>query len=114
MKEVLSYPLTPSPLSLCHVDGLQQTIPKVKLLYELESRIPNVMPPNVDATIIDAMFFLHLQKAIPGTFGALSSYLITRNVLKKEINCLWCLTKYNRHQLKIVKELKHQKTSVGS
>ena len=35
------------------------------------------MPPNVDATAIDAMFFLNLQKTIPGTFGALSSYLLT-------------------------------------
>ena len=56
----------------------KQTAPKVKLLYELESRISNDMPPNVDATVIDAMFFLHLQKAIPGTFGALSSYLSTQ------------------------------------
>ena len=36
------------------------------------------MLPNVNATVIDAMFFLHLQKTIPGTFGALSSYLLTR------------------------------------
>ena len=58
--------------------GLRQTTPKLKLLYELESRIPNDMPPNVDATIIDPMFFLHLQKTIPGIFGALPSYLLTR------------------------------------
>ena len=40
MEEVLSYPFTPIPLSLCHVDGLKQTTSKVKILYELESRIP--------------------------------------------------------------------------
>ena len=83
MEEVLSYPLTPIPLSLCHVDGLSQTTPKVKLLYKIESRIPNDMPPNVDATVIDAMFFLHLQKTIPGTFGALSSYLLIRICAEK-------------------------------
>ena len=83
MEEVLFYPLTLIPLSLCHVDGLKQTTPKVKLLYKLESRIPNDMPPNVDATVIGAMFFLHLQKAIPGIFGALSSYLLTRICAEK-------------------------------
>ena len=83
MEEVLSYPLTPIPLLLCHMDGLSQTTPKVKLLYKIESRIPNDMPPNIDATVIDAMFFLHLQKTIPGTFGALSSYLLTRICAEK-------------------------------
>ena len=83
MEEVFSYPLTPIPFSLCHVDSLKQTTPKVKLLYELASRIPNDMPPNADATVIYAVFFLHLQKTIPGTFGALPSYLLTRICAKK-------------------------------
>ena len=41
------------------------------------------MPPTVDATVINAMFFLRLQKTIPGTFGALSSYLLTRICAEK-------------------------------
>ena len=76
MEEVLSYPFTPIPFSLCHVNDLKQTTSKVKILYELESRIPNDMPPNVD--VVDAIFSLHLQKTIPGTFGTLSIYLLTR------------------------------------
>ena len=82
MKEVLSYLLTSIPLLFCHVDRLKQTAPKVKL-FELESRIRHNVPPNVDATVIDAMFFLHLQKTIPGTFGAWSSYLLTRTCAEK-------------------------------
>ena len=77
MEEVLSYPLTPIPSSLCHVDGLKQITPKVKVLYELESRIPDDMPTNIDAIVINTMFFLHLQKTIPRTFGAVSNYLLT-------------------------------------
>ena len=83
MEEVLSYPLTPIPLSLCHIDSLNQTTPKIKLLYKLESRIPNDMPPNIHATVTDAMFFLHLQKTIPGTFEALPSYLLIRICAEK-------------------------------
>ena len=76
MEEVLSNQMSSIPLSLCQVEGLKQTTLKVKLLYKLESRMPNGMPPNVDATVIDAMFFLHLQKTIPGTFRAFFSYLL--------------------------------------
>ena len=83
MKEVSSYPLTPIPLSLCHVDGLKQKTPKVKLLYELKSSIPNDMPPNVDVTATDAIFFLYLQETTPGTFGVLSSYLLIRICAEK-------------------------------
>ena len=35
-------------------------------------------------------------------------------VLNSEINYIWCLTKYIRYQSKIAKEMKNQKTSVGS
>ena len=76
-EEVFSYSLTSVALLLCHVNGLKQTTPKVKLSYELESRFQTIYHPNVDATVIDAIFFLHLQKKIPGTFGALPSYYLT-------------------------------------
>ena len=110
MKEVLSYPLTPIPLSLCHVDGLKQT-PKVKLLYKLESRIPNDMPSKVDATVIDAVFFLHLQKTIRGAFGTLSSYLLTRICAEKG-NDLHMV--FDKVQSPSIKEMDDKKTSVGS
>ena len=83
MEEVLSYPLTPIPLSLCHMEGLKETTPKVKFLHKLESCIPIDMLPNIDATVIDATFFLHQQKTISGLSGALSSYLLTRICAEK-------------------------------
>ena len=101
MEEVLSYLLTPFPLSLCQVDGLNKTTPKVKTLYELESRIPNDIPLNVGITVIDAMFFLHLQKQF----------------LEHLKPCLCAETEnelFDKVQLKIVKEMKDQKTSIGS
>ena len=48
MTKVLPYPFTSIPLPLCHMGRLKQTAPKVKLLYELESRIQNDVPPNVE------------------------------------------------------------------
>ena len=101
MEEVLSYLLTPFPLSLCQVDGLNKTTPKVKTLYELESRIPNDIPLNVGITVIDAMFFLHLQKQF-------------LEHLKPRLCAETGNELFDNVQLKIVKEMKDQKTSVGS
>ena len=66
MAEVFCYPLTPVPLSLCHVDGTMLKSPKVKLLQELESRIVSTPPSYFDAAFVDGCFFcifwLILQK----------------------------------------------------
>ena len=85
MEEVLKYPLTPVPLSLCHPDGIMQKTPKSKLLLELEKRIATRNPHNIDIRIIDGMFFLHLFVELPPTFGALA-ILILKQVCKQKGN----------------------------
>ena len=55
MADILTYPLTPVPLSLCHLDGSKQKTPKTKLLQELAKRVKSTSP-----TIIDAMFFFYI------------------------------------------------------
>ena len=57
MNEVLSYPLTPVPLSLSHVDGSMQNTPKSKFMKYLESLAATDPPKTVDASIIDVTFF---------------------------------------------------------
>ena len=42
MGEVLKYPLTPIPLSLCHVDGTMLNTPKSKLLQYMESQVETI------------------------------------------------------------------------
>ena len=65
MVEVLKFPLTPVPLSLCHADGSMQKTPKVKLLSELEVRMKTDIPTHIDVTVIDGMSFLHLLVDLP-------------------------------------------------
>ena len=72
MGEVLKYPLTPVPLSLCHVDGSMQKSPKAALMKHLETKVVSQPPLSIDVTIIDAMFFLHLYQNLPATFGGCS------------------------------------------
>ena len=83
MDEVLSYPLTPVPLSLCNVDETMLTTPKSALMKHLEERIISVAPLTIDAQIIDAAFFLHLYTDLPAKFGGVARFLL-RKILKRE------------------------------
>ena len=80
MAEVLTYPLTPVPLSLSHVDGTMLKTDKSKLYSVLE---PNKKsdPPVANETVIDASFFLYLQMNLPSTFGG-----VARAILSKVMN----------------------------
>ena len=51
MGEVLRYPLTPVPLSLCHPDGTMQKN-QVKLV-KLENCINSCSPGTTDVRIVD-------------------------------------------------------------
>ena len=78
LAEVSSFPLTTTPLSLSHADGSMLKTQKSKLMEELESRIFSEKPNHVDVTIIDAMFFLHLWKDLPATFGTIVRFLLIK------------------------------------
>ena len=73
MGELLKYPLTPIPLSLCHLDGTVRSTKKSKFSKELKERMKSADPTHVDALIVDGFFFLHLICEVPSTFGRLST-----------------------------------------
>ena len=86
MAEVLSFPLTPTPLSLSHADGTMLKTQKSILMEELESRIFSEKPNHVYVTSIDAMFFLHLWKDVPATFGTIARFLLIKAFAQKGKN----------------------------
>ena len=120
MLEVLSFPLTPTPLSIetfleaffsklfkekriwrrfshfdLHrhhyrlvmlMDLCSKQNKKSKLMEELESRIFSEKPNHVDVIIIDAMFFLHLWKDLPATFGTIARFLLIKAFAQKGNN----------------------------
>ena len=65
MAEVLSYSLTPVPLSLIHVDGTMLKTEKASLGTAIEAKIVTIYLVNVTETVIDASFFLFLQYNLP-------------------------------------------------
>ena len=78
MAEVFCYPLTPVPLSLCHIDGTMLKSSKVKLLQELESCIVSTPPSPFDAAFVDGMFFLYLLVDPPKTIGQTAIVILNK------------------------------------
>lgn len=72
LEKILSFPLTPMPLSMCHVDATICKTDKSVLTKLLEKRIESSTPPFVDVTIIDGFFLLHLVRDVPLTFEQIS------------------------------------------
>ena len=85
LAEVLKYPLTPVPLSLCHVDGTMLKTPKSALMQYLENKVKSNSPEHIDVTIIDASFYFHLLPgaALPTKFGGISSHIL-RKIMASE------------------------------
>ena len=76
--ELFKIPLTPVPLSLCHVDGSMLKTQKSKRMGELEQRNVATDPGHVDVTIVDGMFFFHLLKDPPMLLGDISMFILRK------------------------------------
>ena len=76
--EVLKYPLTPVPLSMCHLDGTIATTSKSVLVTNLEKLIISSMPSRIDCKILDGMHFLRHIGELPTTFGKISEYILKK------------------------------------
>lgn len=76
-EKVFCYPITPMPLSLCHMDGTINKTNKSTLMRDLEKRIDSTAPEWMDVLIIDGFVLLHMLKEIPRTFGDLTKTFCT-------------------------------------
>ena len=88
LEKVLQYPLTPVPLSLAHTDGSMNTTDKSKLLHKIEDHMESsITLLETDVVIVDATFFLHLQKDLPMTFGEIAALVLRQLVrMAKEVH----------------------------
>ncbi|GBP88538.1 hypothetical protein EVAR_21746_1 [Eumeta japonica] len=78
LEKVLSFPITPMPLSLCHIDGSINKTDKSVLVHELEKLVEDMeQPPSqIDLSIVDGFFFLNTFKETPRTFGGVSKRIL--------------------------------------
>ena len=73
LEELLSYALTPVPMSLGTTDGTPCKTVKAKLMHELEKDVePLAQVPAGSALIVDGMAFIHQIHTMPSTFSQLA------------------------------------------
>ena len=77
LSKVFSFPLTPVPLSLAHMDGSLNKTDKSKLLHKFEREVDSTDPESpVNVTLVDGMFLLHALQNLPVTFGEVASLIL--------------------------------------
>lgn len=77
---ILSYPLTPVPMALCHIDGSSNKTNNVALYQILEQLAEHTDPSEVDATIVEGFYMLRSLVEAPATFGKISRLLLQRTI----------------------------------
>lgn len=85
MNAVLSYPLTPIPLCLSHLDGSIYSTPKATMLNCLEKRNVSSNHFKVDVKIIDGFFLLHLFHDLPAKFCKTCSHIFGMNCKRVDL-----------------------------
>ena len=86
----ISYPITPVPLALCHLNGSICKTVKSVLAKCLEPNIDQEPPHNTDVFLIDGFFILHSMKEVPKTL---------ENISKK---FLQMITKYPARRIDVI------------
>ena len=77
LEELLSYALSPVPMSLGTTDGTPCKTVKAKLMHELEKDVkPLAQVSAGSALIVDGMAFIHQINTMPSTFGQLADRLL--------------------------------------
>lgn len=74
--KILSYPITPVPLSMCHFDGGICKTQKSVLMKSLEKGVQHNLPSHIDILIIDGFFLLYTMNNVPKTFGNIAKKLL--------------------------------------
>ena len=87
LEELLSYALSPVPMSLGTTDGTPCKTVKVKLMHELEKDVEHLAQvPAGSALIVDGMAFIHQIQTMPSTFGQLADRLL-QDLMHMAIQC---------------------------
>ncbi|CAG9812927.1 unnamed protein product [Phaedon cochleariae] len=78
LTKVLTYPLTPVPLSMCQIEGIIHKTGKSALTATLESKVQDHGAPQfIDVKVVDGFFLFHTMKQVPVTFGNVSLKYLT-------------------------------------
>ena len=89
LEELLSYSLSPVPMSFRTTDGTPCKTVKVKLMHELEKGVEHLAQvPAGFALIVDGMAFIHQIQTMPSYFGQLADRLL-QDLMHMAIQCIY-------------------------
>lgn len=97
---ILSYPLTPLPLALCHIDGTMNKTTKSVLVDILEQVVDHKQPVAVDAVIFDGFLILRSLVVVPKTFGQISNLLLQKITAHEGTNIHLVFDQYFKPSIK--------------
>lgn len=74
IEKMFSFPMTPMPTSLCHLDGTICKTEKSAMMKIL--RNDSSLPAHIDVVIIDGFFLIHTLKDVPQSYGNISKKIL--------------------------------------
>ena len=83
LQHILTYPLTPVPLSMAHINGTMSATNKAALTHKLETQVTAVTHDRLlaDAVLFDFMFMLRSSaKHLPIKYGDIARALLTKAI----------------------------------
>lgn len=104
IEKVLSYPLMPVPLSMCHLDGSICKTDKSVLLKILEKQTTNETPENTDVIVFDGFFMFHLMKDVPQRYGKISQKMLQMCITN---NAATIIIAFDRYVFPSIKDHEH-------
>ena len=102
LQHILTYPLTPAPLSMAHINGAMCVTNKAALVHKIEAKVTPVSNVKCEAVIIDFMFFIRSATSdLPVKYGALARSLLTRVPKRGATTVMFIADIYNdQHSVK--------------
>lgn len=77
LQHILTYPLTPAPLSMAHINGAMCVTNKAALIHKFEAKVTAVSNVKCEAVIIDFMFFIRSAAShLPAKYGQVARSLL--------------------------------------
>lgn len=104
IEKILTFPLTPIPFSLCHLDGSICKTEKSALLKLLEREIYSDSSQKSNFAIFDGFFYLYLMKEVPATYSSISEKLL-KMLLRNDAKFIFIV--FDTYQSPSIKDNEH-------
>ena len=113
LEELLSYALSPVPMSLGTIDGTPCKTVKAKPMHKLEKDVEHLdHVPAGSALIVDGMAFIHQINTMPSTFRQLADRQL-QDLMHMAIQCLRVVFVCDLYPVQSIKKCERNRRAMG-